>query len=514
MRDLDLDPKWTLQRRWETGSRRWATGSRGARRVVWTAMALTMAGVAGPAVADPQRIDVGVMTGLVAFDERSGLGNAFNPKDVPATGPLLGATVGTRLLDGKVGAEAQFRVVASTLRSGDASAKVFGWRLHALYHLLTEGPVAAFATVGIGQEVLFNGKPQCPASGAQPAGCMLVKSPDADKVFALGAGASLPLTTRWSLRAQLLYLGADGRPGVAKVAHDFEGTVGATYRLGGAPDDADKDGLPDDADKCPNKAEDKDGFEDGDGCPEDDNDNDGVFDVADKCPTVAEDRDGFEDGDGCPDPDNDQDGVPDASDKCPDKPETKNGFQDEDGCPDVADTDGDGILLPADKCPNQPEDKDGFEDDDGCPELDNDRDGIIDTQDKCPNQPETKNNYQDEDGCPDKLAEAVARLFDAPVTTLEFKGDKLQKGSDARLTPLLEFMLEQEAVKVHVSVQPDAGDEAARKVAQARADAIKAWLTEQGIDDLRVGTAVGQPAAAPPKVNKGVSKPVVALKLL
>jgi OOP family OmpA-OmpF porin len=47
-----------------------------------------------------------------------------------------------------------------------------------------------------------------------------------------------------------------------------------------------------------------------------------------------EDKDGFQDADGCPDPDNDGDGIPDTADKCPNDPETKNGYQDEDGCPD------------------------------------------------------------------------------------------------------------------------------------------------------------------------------------
>src|SRR5207248_8862565 len=64
------------------------------------------------------------------------------------------------------------------------------------------------------------------------------------------------------------------------------------------------------------------------------NDGDGIPDAADKCPNEPEDKDGFQDEDGCPDPDNDQDGVPDAQDKCPNQPETKNGYQDEDGCPD------------------------------------------------------------------------------------------------------------------------------------------------------------------------------------
>ena len=98
--------------------------------------------------------------------------------------------------------------------------------------------------------------------------------------------------------------------------------------------DTDGDGLTDDIDPCPDEAEDLDGFEDSDGCPDVDNDFDRVLDVNDDCPDVAEDRDGFEDDDGCPDPDNDGDGIADVDDLCPDRPEVFNGEKDEDGCPD------------------------------------------------------------------------------------------------------------------------------------------------------------------------------------
>jgi outer membrane protein OmpA-like peptidoglycan-associated protein len=65
-----------------------------------------------------------------------------------------------------------------------------------------------------------------------------------------------------------------------------------------------------------------------------DQDGDGVGDAVDLCPKQPEDRDGFEDKDGCPDPDNDKDRITDVSDKCPNEPETYNGFSDDDGCPD------------------------------------------------------------------------------------------------------------------------------------------------------------------------------------
>lgn len=59
-----------------------------------------------------------------------------------------------------------------------------------------------------------------------------------------------------------------------------------------------------------------------------------ALDPGDMCPNDSEDRDGFQDDDGCPDPDNDQDRIVDIDDKCPNDPETYNGTDDTDGCPD------------------------------------------------------------------------------------------------------------------------------------------------------------------------------------
>jgi len=66
-----------------------------------------------------------------------------------------------------------------------------------------------------------------------------------------------------------------------------------------------------------------------------DGDHDGIPDRDDGCPDEAEDSDGFEDADGCPDPDNDHDRILDRQDRCPDVAETYNGVDDEDGCPEV-----------------------------------------------------------------------------------------------------------------------------------------------------------------------------------
>ncbi|MCA9526893.1 MAG: transporter, partial [Myxococcales bacterium] len=98
--------------------------------------------------------------------------------------------------------------------------------------------------------------------------------------------------------------------------------------------DDDGDGVRNFTDACPKEKEDRDGFQDADGCPDIDNDLDGIADVDDRCPVNAEDMDGFEDDDGCPEIDNDKDGIADQLDRCPMEPETKNGHRDDDGCPD------------------------------------------------------------------------------------------------------------------------------------------------------------------------------------
>jgi len=164
--------------------------------------------------------------------------------------------------------------------------------------------------------------------------------------------------------------------------------------------DKDHDQFEDESDRCPDQAEDRDGFEDGDGCPDPDNDGDGIPDVRDGCDGVHEDVDGFQDEDGCPELDNDGDGVLDGYDTCEGKKEDMDGDHDDDGCPDL-DTDRDGLDDAVDQCPAQAEDTDGLADEDGCPELDFDQDGLPDTDDACPEEAENKNGVADEDGCPE-----------------------------------------------------------------------------------------------------------------
>ena len=301
------------------------------------------------------------------------------------------------------------------------------------------------------------------------------------------------------------------------------------------------------------QAEDRDGFEDADGCPEPDNDKDGIPDLRDKCPNEAEDFDRFHDEDGCPEPDNDKDGVadkddncpmdpgpaktkgcpanmldddgdgiPDARDKCPKQAEDKDGFEDADGCPDP-DNDHDGICdnnesvqddlgkyaktcQGSDKCPMDAEDKDGFQDNDGCPDPDDDGDGFCDNneviqkkvtayaarcvgKDMCPRKPETINGNQDADGCPDK-GEPDIKITDRQILLrlpIRFKRETTR--FEGRTTSILNqivlslrWKLDSFKKLVIVAyVEPKMRPSKARRVSQAWADAIKAYFARLGI---------------------------------
>ena len=263
--------------------------------------------------------------------------------------------------------------------------------------------------------------------------------------------------------------------------------------------DRDGDGVPNRDDLCINIPEDRDGFEDDDGCPEEDNDGDGLTDLLDRCPNDPEDLDGCEDGDGCPDVDNDRDGFLDVEDRCPDEPENLNNYQDEDGCPDakpIADTDGDRLTDDVDRCPYDAEDYDTFEDEDGCPELDNDFDGVPDTLDECPFEKETHNGIEDEDGCPDEAPKRViiekSRIKITDKIFFETGSSEIKVISFELLNEIVDVLIEHtELQKIRVEGHTDnVGDDLYNlKLSQARAESVVAFLVKAGVENERLDPA-------------------------
>ena len=276
--------------------------------------------------------------------------------------------------------------------------------------------------------------------------------------------------------------------------------------LDGCPDqDNDMDGIPDVMDKCPNNPEDFDDYQDDDGCGEPDNDLDGIPDGKDLCPLAAEDFDGDRDEDGCPDYDTDKDGIDDFADKCPMETEDKDDFEDKDGCPDL-DNDADGVPDAKDKCPNDPEDKDGFEDEDGCPDPDNDHDGTLDADDRCPLEAETINGFEDYDGCPDKgevivLYKTNHLELKKPI---EFEPEMaLLKGGSASILEQVALTLkahpgyEKIIIGVHLDNKGDAKKN--QELTQSRANVIRGFLLSRGIDEKKLeakGFGSGEPIAS------------------
>ena len=284
--------------------------------------------------------------------------------------------------------------------------------------------------------------------------------------------------------------------------------------------DNDHDGVANQSDRCPAAAEDKDGFQDDDGCPDEDNDQDFVPDATDKCPVVAEDRDTFDDDDGCPEDDNDKDGFKDDKDRCPndaedkigtkvddgcpaskvdsdddgvadaqdgciDDPEDMDSFQDADGCPDI-DNDGDQVPDEFDQCKLYAEDADGNTDEDGCPDPDDDKDGVLDAQDKCQGQEETANNVKDDDGCPDTGGKPGVRFLDQQVVFDEPVGwNRAQpRPRSNELFDQATLLVKKEGDvakwKIIVAAEKQKDDDATRALGQARAEAIKAHLVKKG----------------------------------
>lgn len=218
-------------------------------------------------------------------------------------------------------------------------------------------------------------------------GELAVQVPLIDTIASSLSVVDLLASADWALRPWLRgALGLGGSPSSGVGAAAVRVLAMLRFDPSMLPSDVDGDGLDDRDDRCPAQAEDRDGFDDRDGCPDADDDDDGVVDVADRCRLVAEDRDGFDDADGCPDTDDDRDGIDDAKDRCPRAAEDVDGFDDLDGCPD-GDDDGDGFPDSADLCPRSAENTNGFEDGDGCPDVAPGEGGLDLPQPQTPEQP-------------------------------------------------------------------------------------------------------------------------------
>jgi len=424
-------------------------------------------------------LEVGLFGGGHFFAKDGELGVADYPDLVPAikNSGLLGVRLGYALFP-RLSLEGELAAIPTADTFGGQPVFVLGWRAHGLVHLLTSGKWRPFVLAGLGAHSSFTGR----------TGLTQIEN-DSDFAFHWGAGLKYDLTPRLSLRGDFRHLLPPSTRGQG-VTHDFELHAGLSYRFGGASTPAAPPPAPRDTD------------------------GDGLGDAEDKCPTQAEDKDGFQDEDGCPDPDSgsdkDGDGVADAADKCVDQAETRNGVDDEDGCPET-DEDGDGLVGSQDKCPSAAEDKDGFQDEDGCPDPDNDGDGVADAADKCPQEQETRNGFQDNDGCADELPTGVQR-FTGVMTGLQFQvgAETIQPSSYKLLDKAVQVLKEHPDVRLEISGHTSAEGDAQQnqELSQRRAEAVKQYLLSKGIEASRL-TAQGLGSSrpiAPNDTNAGREK--------
>jgi outer membrane protein OmpA-like peptidoglycan-associated protein len=250
--------------------------------------------------------------------------------------------------------------------------------------------------------------------------------------------------------------------------------------------DTDADGTPDDIDRCPLDPEDKDQFQDEDGCPDADNDGDGIVDKADACPGEA----GPIENRGCPVLDRDADGVPDPEDRCPDVA----GLKQHAGCPDA---DGDGVTDAEDRCPQQP----GPVENGGCPDEDRDGDTIPDRLDRCPDQ-----FGAPPDGCPKKYT-----LVEVKKERIEIKQQVHFATAKFRVLPSSFPLLDQvvqvlgDFPKMRVSIEghtDSVGGEASNmRLSQRRAEAVRDFLVSKGVSPTRL-EAIGYGPTKPLMSNK------------
>lgn len=210
----------------------------------------------------------------------------------------------------------------------------------------------------------------------------------------------------------------------------------------------------------------------------DDIDGDGIPNHLDQCPTQAEDFDGFEDEDGCPDWDNDGDGIPDTHDLCPNDPEDFDGIADHDGCPET-DADGDGIPDEVDACPEAAEDFDGFEDEDGCPEP----------------------------GSRDPAAQWRAQSMNELTTWFDTNSSELTPQAENTVrTAVLIMMRNQGDVTIKGHADDRGSDELNRDLSLRRAEAVKRALVDAGVDERRLHIeARGPEEPISPKTDFGRS---------
>ena len=172
--------------------------------------------------------------------------------------------------------------------------------------------------------------------------------------------------------------------------------------------------------------------------------------------------------------DTDKDGIPDNKDACPEVA----GLKEFNGCPD---TDGDGVPDKDDKCP----DVAGPAENGGCPWPDTDGDGVLDKDDLCPNEAGPASN----NGCPEPNDDDQKRLNQYAKTILFDTGKASIKFESAEvLNQIINVLKKFPKSRFRIEGYTDSTGNKAKNItlSQNRADAVKIYLIQGGIDQSRL----------------------------
>lgn len=376
-------------------------------------------------------LELGVFGGVILPSKDHNLRYEVHPQTEYEVGPLAGARFGYYPLS-FLGLEAEGIAAGSKVKGSNNQGVLYAMRGNLVLQIPT-AYIAPFLAGGVGR------------LGASSRAL----GHDADWAWHFGLGAKVPFSHAFGLRVDLRD-NLTAHQDKSGQAHTFEAMLGFSATIERTrkeppppPPDSDRDGVNDAEDKCPAEA----GAAPS-GCPAD-TDGDKIFDKDDYCPREA-------------------------------GPEPK-------GCPIVdLDPDKDDVPLPCDACPDEA----GVRPD-GCPIRDTDHDGVFDDKDKCINEPETKNGFEDADGCPDKVPDAVKK-FAGVVQGIYFQRAKavIQPQSKRVLSNAVKVLQDYPSISLEISGHTSSeGDPTVnQQLSQDRADAVKSWLVEQGVDGNRLKT--------------------------
>ena len=390
-------------------------------------------------------LEIGVFGGVHFYNKTSGLGRA---QDSPTgISPETGGAFGLRLsynLNEWIGAEGEGLISPTRTRDNSTREIILGYRGQIIGTFIHRGYVRPFLLVGFGALSSLPGNPD-------------IVPRDTDAFFHIGVGAKFPITDMLGLRL-------DGRvmspPAIASRSRQ-------SWQRNGLP----WAGLGNSADRLR-----------------------GILwkRAANAARAV-----------GCQG--HRRRRHPRQQRCLPDRAGSKNDDATKNGCPPAKDTDGDGIPDSSDACPTEPGPKNDDPTKNGCPPAkDTDGDGIPDSSDACPTEPGPENDDPTKNGCPREVPVAVKK-FTGVIEGVTFKTDsaEITKASGAVLDKAVQVLMDYPETKIEISGHTDnvGKDEYNKELSQRRADAVKQYMLDKGIDSRRL-TAVGFGTEKPISDNK------------